>query len=71
MFWSGDLDVMSYEAGGVGTYVVKVSAETIWAGWRQSPFGFLTDADQQVRLTGDRGLELMLGLPGKEVKWLS
>lgn len=67
--WSGELDVMSWEQGDDGTFVVKVSAESIWAARRKSPFGFYTDADQQARSPGDRGLELMASLPGKTITW--
>lgn len=67
--WSGELDVMSFEQDEDGTYTVKVSAESIWAARRKSPFGFYTDADQQARSPGDRGLELMASLPGKTITW--
>lgn len=67
--WSGDLDVMSYDADGDGTYTVSVSAESIWATRRKPSFGFFTDADQQARSPGDRGLELMASLPNKTIIW--
>lgn len=67
--WSGDLDVMSWDQSEDGSFIVKVSAESIWAARRKSPFGFYTDADQQARSPGDRGLELMASLPGKTITW--
>lgn len=67
--WSGDLDVMDWDQDEGGSFVVKVSAESIWASRRKSPFGFYTDADQQARSPGDRGLELMASLPGKTITW--
>ena len=67
--WSGDLDVMSFEQDEDGTFIVKLTAESIWAGRRKPPFGFYTDADQQARSPGDRGLELMASLPGKTITW--
>lgn len=67
--WSGELDVMSWEQNDDGSFVVKVTAESIWAARRKSPYGFYTDADQQARSPGDRGLELMASLPGKTITW--
>jgi hypothetical protein len=67
--WTGDLDVMTYNAGGDGTYTVSVSAESIWAGRRKPAFGYLSDADQEARSPGDRGLEQVASLPGKTINW--
>lgn len=67
--WTGDLDVMTYNVSGEGTYTVQLTAESIWAGRRKPAFGFLTDTDQQARFPGDRGLELVASLPGKTIRW--
>ncbi|GAB6842383.1 hypothetical protein HNR00_003591 [Methylorubrum rhodinum] len=67
--WSGEMDVMSYDALGNGQFSVSVSAEGPWTARNKPPFGFLTDTDQQARFPGDRGLELVASLPGKAINW--
>lgn len=67
--WSGTLDLMTFATEGDGTFRVELTAESIWSGRRKPPFAYYTDADQQSRHPGDRGLELMAGLPGKTINW--
>ena len=67
--WSGAMDLMTYRIAGGGLYEVSLSAESIWAGRRKPAFGFYTDADQQARHPGDRGLEQIAGLAGKTINW--
>lgn len=67
--WWGTLDVMTYEAAGNETYTVTASAEGVWTGRNKPPFGYFTDADQQARHPGDRGLEQVGSLPGKTITW--
>lgn len=67
--WSGEMDRMTYKADGSGTYVVTLSAEGVWTGRSRPPYGLYTDADQQARFPGDRGLEQVGSLPGKTINW--
>ncbi|GEP12252.1 hypothetical protein [Methylobacterium gnaphalii] len=69
--YSGSLDVMTYQALGSGIFSVQTTAESPWTGRNKPPFGFLTDADQQARYPGDRGLELVAGLVAKTILWPS
>ncbi len=69
--WSGEMDRMTYKASGDGTFVVSLSAEGVWTGRSRPPFGLYTDADQQSRFPGDRGLEQVGSLPGKTINWPS
>ncbi|WP_108398794.1 hypothetical protein [Devosia submarina] len=67
--WSGIMDQMSYAADGPSQRRVTLTAESIWTGRRRPAYGFWTDRDQNARFPGDRGLEQVVNLVMKTVRW--
>lgn len=67
--WSGIMDQMSYGAEGPSQRRVILTAESIWTGRRRPAYGFLTDRDQNARFSGDRGLEQVVNLVQKTIRW--
>lgn len=67
--WSGIMDQMSYAADGPSQRRVTLTAESIWTGRRRPAYGFWTDRDQQSRFPGDRGLEQVVSLVQKTIRW--
>lgn len=67
--WVGTMDVMTFAAG-VDAQSITLTAETRFSRRVRAPWGMLTDADQQARYPGDRGLEFMPTLISKTVDWL-
>ncbi len=67
--WVGRMDVLSFRAGGKQR-VINLAAETLFVDRTRAPHGFMTDADQKARWSGDRGMESMASLVNKTVKWL-
>lgn len=58
---------------GATVRTVSVTASNIFAGRRQSPYGYWTDRDQKARHPGDRGLEFVTQLQSAEIPipWLA
>ena len=48
-------------------YTISLTAETPFTTRRRPPFSYWTDRDQQLRYPGDRGLEEVAGIDGKEI----
>jgi len=67
--WSGIMDQMSYAAEGPSQRRVTLTAESIWTGRRRPAYGFWTDRDQNARFPGDRGLEQVVNLVQKTIRW--
>lgn len=67
--WSGIMDQMSYGAEGPTQRRVTLTAESIWTGRRRPAYGFWTDRDQNARFPGDRGLEQVVNLVQKTIRW--
>lgn len=67
--WSGIMDQMSYSAQGPGQRSITLSAESLWTNRRRPPYGFWTDRDQNSRFPGDRGLEQVVNLVAKTIRW--
>lgn len=67
--WSGFMDQMSYGAEGPSQRRVSLTAESIWTGRRRPAYGFYTDRDQNARFAGDRGLEQVVNLINKTIRW--
>lgn len=67
--WTGKMDQMSYSATGFGQRTVTLTAESLWVNRKRPPYGFLTDRDQNARFPGDRGLEQVVNLVQKTVRW--
>lgn len=63
------MDLVKYTMEGAGQRGVALTAESLLAGRKRPPYGRLTDADQQARHPGDKGLELMGALVDKTVTW--
>lgn len=67
--WVGKMDVLSFNAGATNQSIT-LTAETLFVKRVRSPYGYLTDTDQQARYPGDVGLEFMPKLLNKTVNWL-
>lgn len=67
--WSGIMDQMTYGADGPSQRRVTLTAESIWTGRRRPAYGFWTDRDQNGRFPGDRGLEQVVNLVQKTIRW--
>ncbi len=67
--WSGKMDQMTYTAHGEGLRSVQLTAESVWVNRRRPPYGFFTDRDQNARFPGDRGLEQVVDLVQKTIRW--
>lgn len=67
--WSGKMDQLSYAARGSGQRTVMLTAESLWVNRKRPPYGFWTDRDQNQRFPGDRGLEQVVDLLTKTVRW--
>lgn len=67
--WSGKMDQMTYTAQGPNSRSVKLTAESVWVNRKRPPYGFLTDRDQNARFPGDRGLEQVVDLVQKTIRW--
>ena len=67
--WSGLMDQMSYTASGHSQRTVSLTAESLWVNRKRPPYGFFTDRDQNARFPGDRGLEQVVNLVQKTIRW--
>jgi hypothetical protein len=67
--YAGRMDQMSYAADGPQQRTIRLSAETLWTNRRIPPYGLLTDRDQNARFPGDRGLEQVVNLLSKTIRW--
>lgn len=67
--WSGIMDQMTYGSEGASQRRVSLTAESIWTGRRRPAYGFWTDRDQNARFPGDRGLEQVVNLVNKTIRW--
>lgn len=67
--WAGVMDTMNVSAG-VKNQIITLTAEQLFVSRIRTPYGFMTDSDQQARWSGDRGLEFMPTLRNKKTKWL-
>lgn len=67
--WSGKMDQISYAARGSDQRTITLTAESVWVNRKRPPYGFLTDRDQNARFPGDRGLEQVVNLVSKTVRW--
>lgn len=63
------MDQMSYGAQGPSQRRVTLTAESLWTGRRRPAYGFFTDRDQNSRFPGDRGLEQVVNLVQKTIRW--
>lgn len=48
---------------------LSIKCDTLSSRRNRPPFGMLTDRDQKARFPGDRGLEFVHSLDGKEITW--
>ena len=67
--WSGKMDQLSYAANGPDQRTVTLTAESLWVNRKRPPYGFWTDRDQNARYPGDRGLEQVVDLVAKTIRW--
>jgi hypothetical protein len=67
--WSGKMDQLSYTATGATQRTVTLTAESVWVNRKRPPYGFFTDRDQASRFAGDRGLEQVVNLVNKTIRW--
>ena len=63
----GRLDASETEEG--ETITVTITAESRFAAWERPVIRRYTDADQQARFPGDRGLEFVSQAAQKEIVW--
>lgn len=66
---SAEMDVMSYVTTGPSKRDISLTAESIFVARNFAPYAYYTDRDQNKRVTGDRGLELVGTLNFKVVTW--
>ncbi len=52
-----------------GAQTLAIKCDTLSSRRNRPPFGMLTDRDQKARFPGDRGLEFVHSLDGKEIVW--
>lgn len=67
--WSGRMDQMSYTAQGPAQRGISLTAESLWTNRRKPAYGYWTDRDQNARFPGDRGLEQVVNLVSKTIRW--
>lgn len=67
--WSGQMDQMSYTASAHDGRTVALTAESLWVNRKRAPYGLFTDRDQNARFPGDRGLEQVVNLMQKTIRW--
>lgn len=67
--WAGNMDTLSFRAG-VGEQTITLTAESLFVSRIRSPYGLMTDRDQQSRYPGDTGASQMPRLINKSVTWL-
>lgn len=67
--WSGMMDQMSYSAQGPAQRSITLTAESLWTNRRRPAYGLYTDRDQNARFPGDRGLEQVVDLVNKTIRW--
>ncbi|WMT90979.1 hypothetical protein [Pelagibacterium sp. H642] len=67
--WAGNMDTMAFRAG-AKEQQITLTAETLMVNRIRAPYAYMTDADQQARWPGDRGMEFMPALINKTVNWL-
>ena len=67
--WTGIMDQMTYTANGPAERGITVTAESLWTNRRRPPYGLYTDRDQNARFPGDRGLEQVVNLVTKTIRW--
>lgn len=67
--WCGVMDVMQIKAAGPTERTVSLTAETLFTRRGLSPFGYLSDADQNALHPDDRGLEHVASMATKHVIW--
>lgn len=65
--FAGRLDVMTVELGDTAT--ISVSAESRLTDWARPRTSRFTDADQQSRYPGDKGLEFVAKVAELEIVW--
>lgn len=68
--WAGIMDTLKFAGSGPSDRRIVLTAETLFVRRRRAPFGYYTDADQQARFPGDRGMEFTAALVNKTVPWL-
>jgi hypothetical protein len=69
--WSGIMDQMTYVAEGPSQRAISLTAESLWTKRRRPAYGLYTDRDQNARFPGDRGLEQVVDLVTKTIRWPS
>lgn len=67
--WSGLMDQMTYTADGPANRGINLTAESLWVNRRRPAYGLWTDRDQNARFPGDRGLEQVVNLVTKTIRW--
>lgn len=67
--WSGLMDQMIYTADGPASRGITLTAESLWVNRRRPAYGLWTDRDQNARFPGDRGLEQVVNLVTKTIRW--
>ena len=63
------MDQMTYSGQGPSQRTITLTAESLWTNRRRPAHGFLTDRDQNKRFPGDRGLEQVVDLVSKSIRW--
>jgi hypothetical protein len=63
------MDQMTYTAQGPTQRAIALTAESLWTNRRRPAFGLYTDRDQNKRFSGDRGLEQVVDLVNKTIRW--
>lgn len=67
--WVGRMDTLSFK-GNLNNQTLTLNAETLFVERTRSPYGLLTDTDQQARWPGDLGLVFAASLKHKTTNWL-
>lgn len=67
--WAGRMDTLTLNAQ-VKTQIITLTAEQFFVTRIRTPYGFMTDTDQQARWPGDKGMEFMPTLRNKKTRWL-
>lgn len=63
------MDQMTYSAQGPAQRGIALTAESLWTNRRRPAYGLYTDRDQNKRFPGDRGLEQVVDLVSKTIRW--
>lgn len=63
------MDQMTYTAQGPEQRSISLTAESLWTNRRRPAYGLYTDRDQNKRFPGDRGLEQVVDLVSKTIRW--